>query len=194
VLGRALAIAEAHDLTLQLQLARVLFGYMRGLQGYADESCETVEQSLKVLRGMVNGVAVGYVLWGAEVGGTLVLAGRHDDGIALAEDVIALAQRMTAVASEAWALQLLGDAMAAKGDGGWGARAAGSYRDALALADELSVRPLAAHCHAGLARLSRKTGTRADTEKHFAMATAMYREMGMTYWLQKLAKETGAVA
>ena len=36
------------------------------------------------------------------------------------------------------------------------------YRQALALADELGMRPLVAHCHLGLGKLYRRTG---DDEK-----------------------------
>jgi tetratricopeptide (TPR) repeat protein len=190
VLGRGLAVAEEYDLTLLLHLARIVFGYMRALRGDADEACDIVERSLKALRGMY---ATGWVLWGAEVGGTFVLAGRHDDAIAFAEDLIVLARRVGAAGPEASALQFLGDAVAATGDGGDGA-AAQSYRHALALAEALSMRPLAAHGHAGLARLAFRAGRRADAGEHLATATAMYRGMGMTYWLEKLARDTSAFA
>ena len=163
---------------------------MRALRGDADEACDIVERSLKALRGMY---ATGWVLWGAEVGRTFVLAGRHDDAIAFADDLIVLARRVGAAGPEASALQFLGDAVAATGDGGEGA-AAQSYRHALALAEALSMRPLAAHCHAGLARLAFRAGRRADAGEPLATATAMCRGMGMTYWLQKLARDTSAFA
>lgn len=43
------------------------------------------------------------------------------------------------------------------------------------------------HCHVGLARLYRRTGKRDRADEHLATATAMYREMGMRYWLEKAA-------
>jgi hypothetical protein len=51
------------------------------------------------------------------------------------------------------------------------------------------MRPLAAHCHAGLAKLTRRVGKPQDANEHFATATAMYRDMGMTSWLEKLEGE-----
>jgi hypothetical protein len=51
------------------------------------------------------------------------------------------------------------------------------------------MRPLVAHCHAGLARLCRRTGNRPQADEHFATATTMYREMRMTYWLEKIQRE-----
>jgi hypothetical protein len=47
------------------------------------------------------------------------------------------------------------------------------------------MRPLVAHCHAGLEKLYRRTGKRSDCDGHLQTATAMYREMGMTSWLDK---------
>jgi hypothetical protein len=37
----------------------------------------------------------------------------------------------------------------------------------------------------GLGKLYRRTGKREQAQEHLATATTMYREMGMTYWLEK---------
>jgi hypothetical protein len=59
------------------------------------------------------------------------------------------------------------------------------YRDARALAEPHGMRPLVAHCHLGLANLYRRTDKREQAQEHLATATTMYREMGMTYWLER---------
>ena len=59
------------------------------------------------------------------------------------------------------------------------------YRQALARADELGMRPLVAHCHLGLGTLYQRTGKRAEAHEHLTTATTMYREMCMTYWLEQ---------
>jgi hypothetical protein len=48
---------------------------------------------------------------------------------------------------------------------------------------------LVAHCHLGLCKLYRRTGKREQAQEHLTTATTMYREMGMTYWLEQA--ETG---
>ena len=53
------------------------------------------------------------------------------------------------------------------------------------MATELGMRPLVAHCHLGLGKLYRRTGKREQAQEHLTTATTMYREMGMTYWLEK---------
>ena len=67
--------------------------------------------------------------------------------------------------------------------------AEGYYREALALATELGMRPLVAHCHLGLGKLYRRTGQREQAQEHLTTATTMYREMGMTYWVEQAEAE-----
>jgi tetratricopeptide (TPR) repeat protein len=70
----------------------------------------------------------------------------------------------------------------------------GHYRDALALAEELGMRPLVAHCHRGLSKLYRRTGDRQQAEEHLTTATTMYREMDMRFWLEQAEAELRALA
>jgi hypothetical protein len=51
-------------------------------------------------------------------------------------------------------------------------------------------RPLVAHCRLGLGKLYRRTDKREQAREHLTTATTMYREMGMTYWLEKAEPET----
>ncbi len=50
------------------------------------------------------------------------------------------------------------------------------------------MRLLVAHCHLGLGKLYRHTHTRQLAQEHLITALTMYREMGMTYWLEKATK------
>jgi tetratricopeptide (TPR) repeat protein len=59
------------------------------------------------------------------------------------------------------------------------------YRQALALADALGLRPLLAHCHLGLGKLYRRVGKQQEAQEHLTTATAMYPEMDMRFWLEK---------
>ena len=93
---------------------------------------------------------------------------------------------------EAYALRAPGE-IAAHRDPLDAETAEAHYREALALATELGMRPLVAHCHLGLGKLYRRTGDRAKAQEHLTTATAMYREMGMTFWLEKADAELGGV-
>jgi hypothetical protein len=65
------------------------------------------------------------------------------------------------------------------------------YREALALVGELGMRPLVAHCHLGLGKLSRRTPRRAQAQEHLATAMRMYRDMDMWFWLEQVETELG---
>jgi len=60
----------------------------------------------------------------------------------------------------------------------------------MTLASELEMRPLMAHCHLGLGRLYGRIGQPEQAKEQLTTATAMYGEMGMTSWLEKLEKST----
>jgi hypothetical protein len=54
------------------------------------------------------------------------------------------------------------------------------------------MRPLVAHCHLGLGRLSIRTGDREEARRHFAVAMSMYREMDMRFWLEQAEVEASS--
>ena len=73
------------------------------------------------------------------------------------------------------------------------AAAAAHYDQALRLATKLEMRPLVAHCHLGLGKLYRRTGERAKAQEHLTTAGTRYREMGLTFWLEKADAELGGI-
>jgi hypothetical protein len=54
------------------------------------------------------------------------------------------------------------------------------------------MRPFVAHCHVGLGKVYRRTGQREQAQEHLALATTMYREMDMAYWLEHAGPELRA--
>jgi hypothetical protein len=81
-------------------------------------------------------------------------------------------------------LRLLGD-IAAHPDRFDAETGEAHYRQALALAEPRGMRPLVAHCHLGLDRLYRRTGNQEQAREHLTIATTMYREMDMRFWLEQ---------
>jgi tetratricopeptide (TPR) repeat protein len=115
-------------------------------------------------------------------------AGRFQEASALATRALDLAMEHRGRGQQAWALRLRGE-IASRCAPPDLDQAEGHYRQARARAEELGMRPLVAHCHFGLAKLYRRTGQREQTREHLTTATTMYREMGMTYWVEKVAVE-----
>ena len=56
---------------------------------------------------------------------------------------------------------------------------------ALALAEELGMRPLQAHCHRGLGTLYATSSRREQARTEFSTAMEMYHAVDMTFWLPK---------
>ena len=111
-----------------------------------------------------------------------MLAGLLSEAHALAEQTLAHARAHQERGNQAYALRLLGD-IAVRREPPAIEPAAAHYRQALALADELGMRPLQAHCHRGLGTLYAATGQREQSRTALSTAIEMYRSMEMTFWL-----------
>ena len=85
---------------------------------------------------------------------------------------------------QAYALRLLGE-IAARHEPPQVELATAHYRQALALAEDLGMRPLQAHCHYGLCTLYRQTGQLEQARAELSTAIEMYRDMEMSFWLDQ---------
>jgi tetratricopeptide (TPR) repeat protein len=117
-----------------------------------------------------------------QLGEAYLLADRVEDARACAARAVGLARQRGERGHEAWALRLLGE-MAAHQSHPDGATAEAHYGAAMALASELGMRPLEAHCHRGLGTLYAKGGRRQQAPAELSTAIELYRAMGMTLWL-----------
>lgn len=94
---------------------------------------------------------------------------------------------------EARSLWLLGE-IGARSPAAEGDPPVNRYREAMALGAQRGMRPLVADCHRGLGRLYRSAAKREQAQEHLTTAATMYRDMGMTYWLEKAEQEVRALA
>jgi transcriptional regulator with AAA-type ATPase domain/tetratricopeptide (TPR) repeat protein len=109
-------------------------------------------------------------------------AGRLDEAYILIERALALARERQERGYQAYALRLLGQT-AAQQDPPELKLAEEQYHQGLALAEELGMQPLVAHCHLGLGTLYTKIGRREQARVELTTAIALYRAMAMTFWL-----------
>ena len=180
LLERAVGICQDTDLP-------VYFPRMAAALGAAYALGERVADAVPLLtQAMEQTIATAMVgvqaLCSLSLGEAQVLAGHLEEAHALAERALALAREHQERGHQAYALHLLGD-IAARRDPPAVEQAEVYYRQALALADELGMRPLLAHCYRGLGTLDVTLG-RGDTARPvLAAAIALYRTMDMTFWL-----------
>jgi tetratricopeptide (TPR) repeat protein len=152
-------------------------GYAYALAGRVAEAVPLLEQIVGQEARIVGADA----LCTAYLSEGYLLAGRREEAVQLAERALLLASERDLQGQEAWALRLLGE-IGAHQDPPEVELAAHHYREALALAEEIGMRPLMAHCHHGLGRLYGQTGRREQARTELATAIALYRAMDMNFW------------
>jgi hypothetical protein len=112
-----------------------------------------------------------------------VIADRLDEARHYAERALAFARERQMRGCEALALRLLAET-ALRNAPFDATKAVDPYRQARALAEELRMRPLVAHCELGLAKLNQRIGQRPEAREHITTAVTMYRAMDMPFWLR----------
>jgi tetratricopeptide (TPR) repeat protein len=122
------------------------------------------------------------MLCGLSLGEAHLRAGRTEEAQALAARALALAREHQARGHQAYALHLLGD-IAARCEPPQHDQAGDYFRRALALAEELGMRPLQAHCHRGLGTLYHQIGQGEQAHAELSTAIELFRSMDMTFWL-----------
>ncbi|MGH8066841.1 MAG: hypothetical protein ACRERE_16710, partial [Candidatus Entotheonellia bacterium] len=176
--GRALCRASGNRDWLRPIVAGL--GYASALQGCLAEGRALLEEAISesIRTGGLQGQAH-RVAWLSEV---CRLAGRSEEARQHACQALDLARQQKARGDEALALHQLG-VVHAHADPLDAAQAEVHYRQALALAEELGMRPLQAHCHFGLGTLYTKISQPEQARAELSAAIDLYRAMEMTFWL-----------
>jgi class 3 adenylate cyclase/tetratricopeptide (TPR) repeat protein len=149
------------------------------LAGRVTEALPLLEEAVEQATAM--GIMFAHALRVAWQSEAYLSADRREDAIVLAGRAYELACEQQERGHEAWVLRLLG-AIASHADPPEVEPAEVYYRQALALADELGMRPLVAHCHLGLGTLYAKIGRREPARAELSAALELYRAMEMTFW------------
>src|SRR5262249_26972109 len=118
----------------------------------------------------------------------LLLVGRTHDARVQADMALTRHRERGERGAEAWVLWMLGE-ISLQESLGEAHDTAERFTQALALAEQLGMRPLIAHCHLGIGKLHPRAGQREQAQEHLTTAATMYREMGMTYWLERVEAE-----
>jgi hypothetical protein len=157
-----------------------LLGHSYALSGRVAEGLTLLQEALTVME------ARGLAQWRSplivHLGEAHLRAHQLEEALRVGRQGLTRASERGHRAIQARALRLLGD-IVSRFDPPDATQANSHCRQALALAEELGMRPLAAHCHLGLGRLSRRAGHRVMDRQHLTTAATMYSEMDMGLWL-----------
>jgi tetratricopeptide (TPR) repeat protein len=110
--------------------------------------------------------------------------GRTEEARELGRRALDLAQTNEERGHEAWILRLLGQ-IASRHVPADIATAQKYCRQALALAGDLGMAPLVAHCHLDLGRLHTRLGECADAREHVATSVRLFGDLDMRSWLEQ---------
>jgi class 3 adenylate cyclase/tetratricopeptide (TPR) repeat protein len=181
---RSLALAREWGVHNVIQWSSASLGVAYTLDGRTTEAVARLEEA--VAAGESTSSLDPYTL--VSLGQAYLSAGRSEDASRCAREALDMCRQRTRREGEADALHLIGD-LAARREPPASEEAMAHYRQALALADELGMCPIVAHCHLGLGKLSRRTGKDEQAQEHLTTATTMYREMDMRFWLAQAQAE-----
>jgi class 3 adenylate cyclase/tetratricopeptide (TPR) repeat protein len=189
-LERAMGICHEADLPLYFPRTAAELGVAYILGGRVADAVPLLTQAME--QTTTTEMIGDQVLCGLSLGEAQVLAVRLEEAHALAERALALASMHQERGHQAYALRLLGD-IAARHEPPESKQAEAHYRQALALAEELGMRPLQAHGHRGLGTLYATTGPREQARTELSTAIEMYRAMAMTFWLPEAERALAEV-
>jgi predicted ATPase/class 3 adenylate cyclase len=180
VLDQGLALCRATDNRDWSRWIAAGLGHTYALTGQIAKGRSLLEEALK--DDIRTGALHAHSDHIARLSEVCLLAGDHDEAWQHARQALDLALQYRERGYEAYALHQLGavHAHAAPPDA---EPATTHYREALALAEALGMRPLVAHCHRGLGMLYVKIDQRQQADAELSTAIALYRAMDMTVWL-----------
>jgi len=190
LLERAVGICQDADLSLYFPLIAAALGAAYTLARRVVDAVPLLTQAMEQI--MATEIVAYQVFCLLSLGEAQVLASRMEEAHALAERALALARAHRERGNEAYALRLLGE-IAAQRDPPEVESAAAHYRQSLAPAEELGMRPLQAHCHLGLGNISLKRGRRDEAQAEMSVAIELYQAMDMTFWLPEAERALAEV-
>jgi class 3 adenylate cyclase/tetratricopeptide (TPR) repeat protein len=191
VLEQGLALCRASGNRAWLPGIMAWLGYAAALQGRLAEGRALLEEAIS--ESLRTGVLIGRAYRLAWLSEVCRLMGRGEEAGQHARQALDLARQQKARGEEACALHQLG-VVQAHADLPDTEQAEARYRQALALAEELDMRPLVAHCHHGLGRLYHQMGQREQARAALTTAIDLYRAMDMTFWLPQAEAALAQVA
>ena len=164
-------------------MVQAYLGYAHALAGRDDQAMQLLAESAAADWGFHPALRV------TMQGEAHLLAGRWDLAQQCVDRALALADLGEEHGGRAWTLRFAAEVVLATEGLKSADRAAAQYGAALALATDLGMRPLQAHCHLGLGKLYRRTDRVADARVELTTAMTMLHEMGMALWLREAEAE-----
>jgi class 3 adenylate cyclase/tetratricopeptide (TPR) repeat protein len=171
-LERGYTLGQARNLTIWMPTAEGWLGLAYGMLGRADEGLALVRSAVERER-TIKRVAHHSIRLAA-LAECYQWLGQARDAEAAAAQALELARKQGERGNEAHALRVLGTI---KANASAAVEAESAFREGIALADKLEMRPVSALCHLGLAMLMRRAA-HVEASRQYEAALALFEAMG----------------
>jgi tetratricopeptide (TPR) repeat protein len=190
MLERAMGLCQDWHIPLFVPPLATALGLAYALDGRIAAGLALAEHGVEqlVARGRRRGL-----VWAVScLSEAYLLAGRPEDARQRAVQAVDLARQYQVRSHQAWALWLQGECTARQASPAV-EPATSHYRQALALAEALGMRPLQAHCHCGLGILYGTLGQQEPARAELSLAMELYKAMEMVFWLPEAERALAEV-
>jgi class 3 adenylate cyclase/tetratricopeptide (TPR) repeat protein len=182
---RARDLCQRHDIPLFRPVVSSFLGYALALSARFTEAESILRQALEQAALMRMATYHSQtIMW---LGEARFLMGAVEEASELAREALRITRERREAGLEAWALRLAAEVAT---------RhevldvPEGLYRQAMERAEHLGLRPLTARCHLGLGSLYRRAGKDQEAHAHLVAAAALFRNMQMPLWIERVDAES----
>jgi tetratricopeptide (TPR) repeat protein len=186
ILERALTLSRVSDVAALFPGVASALGYAYALSGRTEDGIPLLEQA--IAHAASRQIRARQSLWDTWLSETYLLAGQSARAREIAQRAVTLSQELGARGNEAHALHVAAR-IHAQDEPPRRDEAESAYRRAIALAEELGMRPLLGHSRLGLARLYRRAGKAREALGEHTAAVELFRSLGMTAAVTDAAAE-----
>jgi tetratricopeptide (TPR) repeat protein len=178
-LEQALELCETADIRVLVPRVAACLGYAYGLEGQVEKALQMAERALHQADALSLAAMRSLCLrWAGEV---KLMGGQVSQALDIADGLWRHCRASGEAGNEAWALYLSGSALANMGRSD---ESADALCKSIRLAEGLGMLPLLAHCRRRLGTVEVARERHEEGQHHLVAAAAIYRELGMAFWLK----------
>jgi len=189
VLERGLVVGRRGSIFLYVYSVAAAVGRLDVLAGRVTEGLALINETVSEAES--KGATLGHALRLAWLAEGYVVIGDYERAWTVAQKAADLSRRHREKGQEAWTLHLLGE-IAGRRRPADVESAAHLFEQAMAIAQDLGMRPAVAHCHLGLGELHARAGRLGAAREQLTEALLLFRQMGLASMVERTERQLSA--